>query len=85
MSVKASAKVLAVFALTVLFAACAPPDDQRKNEQQGRAGAPTGCCQRTETSCASPVTKEQCDEIRGAFHEGGDCRSDTGSCGVEHE
>lgn len=82
-TMKVSARILAVSALAVLFEACSPPEEQLIDEQQNRAVAPTGCCQRTATSCSDAVTKSECDGLGGVFQEGKSCRTDSGTCVAE--
>lgn len=56
--------------LTLLFAA-------------GPVQAQEGCCQVSESSCASPVTQTYCEEtLNGIFQEDIECRTTTGKCGV---
>ena len=62
-----------------------PPPQELPVDPPAETETPTGCCQVTADSCASPVTAEQCEEMSGlSFHEGGTCRTD-GQCGVLQE
>ena len=75
-------KILVILVLLFTFSCTMSCNAGKKD----KAAAATGCCQVTATSCASPVTQVQCDSLNGiSFHEGGDCRTESGTCGVLQE
>ncbi|SEA20230.1 hypothetical protein [Microbulbifer marinus] len=82
MALKAVNGVLAVLALTVLCTACGEREKREEVREEKEMAPAAGCCQKADNSCASPVTREQCEGLNGTFHEGGACQDD-GTCGVQ--
>ena len=82
--VKLSVSAVVPFALAALLAGCTPKDERGAPPGE-EATDPTGCCQQSEALCSSPVTRYQCDELRGEFHQGSSCHLNTGQCGVDHD
>lgn len=76
MVLKVATQTLAVLAVAVLFTACG---ERAKHEEKEMAAPPAGCCQQANAMCESPLTEDQCNELRGTFVEGGSC-GDDGQC-----
>ena len=77
---KSSMNILLVVAVSIFIVSCS------KEEPPPPVDEVVGCFQVLDDACASPTNEQQCEDMNGrSFHEGGTCRTDSGTCGVLHE